>query len=162
MSEYSFDVVYKVDEQELSNAINQALKEANARYDFRGSVVEIEREKEGIQISASDEMKIKQLIDLFQSKLIKRDISLKAFKFGEFEKSISGKVKCHVDTQNGLSTDQCRIVTKKIKDSNLKVSTRQQGDAVRVTAKSKDDLQSVIKMLRESDLDFALSFDNYR
>ena len=84
MSEYSFDVVYKVDEQELSNAINQALKEANARYDFRGSVVEIEREKEGIQISASDEMKIKQLIDLFQSKLVKRDISLKAFKFGEF------------------------------------------------------------------------------
>ncbi|MBW7858023.1 MAG: YajQ family cyclic di-GMP-binding protein [Leptonema sp. (in: Bacteria)] len=162
MAEYSFDVVYKVDEQELSNAINQALKEANARFDFRGSIIKIEREKDGIVMAASDEMKIKQLIDLFQGKLVKRDINLKAFKFGEFETNISGQVKCKVETQNGLSTDQCKIVTKKIKDSNLKVTTRQQGDAVRVTGKSKDDLQSVMKMLRESDLEFAVSFDNYR
>ncbi len=162
MAEYSFDVVYKVDEQELSNAINQTLKEAGTRFDFRGATVEIEREKDGLHMSSSDDMKLNQLIDMLQSKLVKRNINLKAFKFGEFEKNISGKVKCKVTTQNGLSTDQCRIVTKLIKDSGLKVNTRQQGDSVRVSGKSKNDLQAVMKMLRESDLDFAVSFDNYR
>jgi uncharacterized protein YajQ (UPF0234 family) len=162
MAEYSFDVVYKVDEQELSNAINQTLKEAGTRFDFRGAIVEIERQKDGIHMASSDEMKLKQLIDMFQSKLVKRSINLKAFKFGEFEKNISGKVKCRVTLQNGLSTEQCKIVTKLIKDSGLKVTTRQMGDSVRVTGKSKDELQSVIKMLRESNIDFAVSFDNYR
>ena len=162
MAEYSFDVVYKIDEQELSNAISQTLKEAGTRFDFRGAVIEIEREKDGLKMTASDEMKLNQLIDMLQSKLVKRNISLKAFKFNEFEKNISGKVKCAVSSQSGLSTEQCKVVTKLIKDSNLKVTTRQQGDAVRVTGKNKDDLQQVMKILRESDIDFAVSFDNYR
>lgn len=162
MAEYSFDVVYRVDEQELSNAINQTLKEASTRFDFRGATIEIEREKDGIHMASSDEMKLNQLIDMLQSKLVKREISLKAFKFGEFEKNISGRVKCKVTTQNGLSTEQCKTVTKLIKDSALKVTTRQQGDAVRVTGKSKDDLQAVMKMLRQSEIDFAVTFDNYR
>lgn len=162
MSESSFDVVYKVDEQELANAINQSTKEASARFDFRGALVEIEREKEAIRIASSDEMKVKQLIDLFQSKLVKRGINLKAFKFGELDKNISGKVKCQVTVQNGLTQEQCKAINKLIKDTGLKVQSRVQGDAVRVTGKSKDDLQDVMKKLREAELEFAVSFDNYR
>lgn len=162
MSESSFDVVYKVDEQELANAINQTTKEASARFDFRGAIVEVEREKDFIRMASSDEMKVNQLIDLFQSKLVKRGFNLKAFKFGEHEKNMSGKVKLQVTVQNGLTQDQCKAVNKVIKDSNLKVQTRIQGDAVRVTGKSKDDLQEAMKKLKDANLDFAVSFDNYR
>lgn len=160
--EHSFDIVYKIDEQELSNAINQTLKEAQTRYDFKGSTVEIQREKDIINLSTSDEMKMKALIDMFQSKLVKRNINLKAIRFGEFEKNISGKVKCTAKIQNGLTQEQCKKLNKLIKDYNNKIQTRIQGDSVRVISKSIDELQGVIKYLKEQDLDFAISFDNYR
>ncbi|MFN3604833.1 MAG: YajQ family cyclic di-GMP-binding protein [Leptonema sp. (in: bacteria)] len=160
--EHYFDIAYKIDEQELSNAINQALKEASTRYDFKGAIVEIHREKDKILLTTSDEMKMKSLIDLFQSKLIKRNINLKAIKFKPFEKNISGKVKCEAEIQNGLTQEQCKTINKLIKDSNIKVQTRVQGDSVRVLSKSIDDLQAVIKFLKAQDLDFAISFDNYK
>ncbi len=160
--EHSFDIVYKMDEQELSNAINQTLKEATNRFDFKGSPVEINREKDQILLSTSDEMKMKSLIDIFQSKLVKRNINLKAIRFGNIEKSFSGRVKCTAQIQNGLTQDQIKKVNKLIKESNIKVQTRVQGDSIRVVSKSIDDLQSVIKYLKEQDLDFAISFDNYK
>jgi uncharacterized protein YajQ (UPF0234 family) len=160
--EHSFDIVYKIDEQELANAINQTLKEATTRYDLKGSPIELEKQKDEIHLAASDEMKIKALIDIFQSKLVKRGINLKAIKFGELEKNISGKVKCIAKIQNGLSQEQCKKINKLIKDSQIKVQTRVQGDSIRVISKSIDDLQAVIKYLREQDLDFAISFDNYK
>lgn len=160
--EHYFDVVYKIDEQELANAINQTLKEAQNRYDFKGSPVEIQREKEEIHLTTADEMKMKALIDIFQSKLAKRNVNLKAIRFGEIEKSISGRVKCTGKIQNGLTQEQCKKINKLIKEYNNKIQTRIQGDSVRVISKSIDELQGVIKFLKEQDLDFAISFDNYR
>ncbi|MCS7205716.1 MAG: YajQ family cyclic di-GMP-binding protein [Leptospiraceae bacterium] len=160
--EHSFDIVYKIDEQELSNAINQALKEATNRFDFKGSHVEIQREKDEIHLATEDEMKMKSLIDIFQSKLVKRGINLKAIQFGEIQKNISGRVKCTAKIQNGLTQEQIKKINKIIKETNIKVQTRIQGDSLRVISKSIDDLQAVIKHLREQELDFAISFDNYR
>lgn len=160
--EHSFDIVYKINDQELANAINQTLKEASNRYDFKGATVEIIREKDEIYLSTQDEMKMKALIDIFQSKLVKREISLKAIKFGEIEKNVSGKVKVTAKIQNGLNQEQIKKINKLIKDSGIKVQTKIQGDSIRVISKSIDDLQAVIKYLRGQELDFAISFDNYR
>lgn len=159
--EHYFDIACKIDDQELLNAINQTLKEASTRFDFKGAIVEIQKEKDKIYLSTSDEMKMKSLIDLFQSKLVKRNINLKAIKFKAIEKNISGKVKCEAEIQNGLSQEQCKIINKLIKESNIKVQTRIQGDSVRVLSKSIDDLQGVIKYLKNKELDFAISFENY-
>ncbi len=160
--EHYFDIIYKIDEQELNNAIQQTIKEASTRFDFKGSPVEIHKEKESLELIAGDEMKMKSLIDLFLSKLVKRGINLKAIKFEDIEKNVSGKVKCMAKIQNGLTQEQCKIINKIIKDSKIKVQTRIQGDSVRVVSKSIDDLQSVIKLIKETELDFAVSFDNYR
>lgn len=162
MAEFSFDVVCKVDEQELSNAIDQTEKEVNNRFDFKGAVIEIKQDKDSIKIDASDEMRMKQLIDVLQSKMVKRGLNLKAFQFGELETNVSGKVHCVVSVQNGLSQDQCKKINKIIKDSKLKVQSRVQGDSVRVSGKSKNDLQSVQKALNSAELEFAVGFDNYR
>ena len=162
MAEYSFDIVCKVNQLELSNAVDMTLKEVENRFDFKGSPVTLKLEKDAIQMEASDDMRMKQLIDVFQSRMVKRNLSLKAFKFGKFDTNVSGKVKCKVDVQNGLTAEQCKKVSALIRDSKLKVQSRIQGDAVRVTGKSKDDLQDVQKLLRETELDFETSYDNYR
>ncbi|MEQ8352663.1 MAG: YajQ family cyclic di-GMP-binding protein [Leptospiraceae bacterium] len=162
MAESSFDVACKVDEQELANAIDQTLKEVSNRFDFKGVDLSIKKEKDTLAMDCSDELHMKQLIDVLQSKLVKRDLNLKAFKFGELDTNVSGQVKCKVEVQNGLTQEQCKQVNKLIKDTKLKVQSRVQGDAVRVSGKSKDDLQSVMKALRESDLPYAVTFDNYR
>lgn len=160
--EYSFDVVSKVDRQELSNAIDMTRKEVDNRFDFKGSPVKIDLEKEAIQLEVHDEMKMKQLIDVIQGKLVKRNLSLKAFEFGKFETNVSGAVKCKVTIQNGLSQEQTKMITKLIKEGGVKVQARIQGDAVRVTGKNKDDLQAIQKKIRDANFPFDASFDNYR
>lgn len=160
--EYSFDIASKVDRQELTNALDMVRKEVENRFDFKGSPVTIDLDKEHISLEAQDEMKLKQLIDVVQSKLIKRNLSLKAFKFGTFESNVSGKFKCKVDVQNGLNQEQCKKITKVIKDSKLKVQARIQEDQVRVTSKDKDDLQAVIRLVKEANFDFDATFSNYR
>lgn len=162
MADYSFDVVCKTDEQELANAIDQTNKEVNNRFDFKGAVIEIKQDKDSVKLDASDEMRMKQLIDVLQSKMVKRGLNLKAFSFGEFQSNVSGKVHCDVSVQNGLTQDQCKKINKLIKDRKLKVQTKIQGDSVRVSGKSKDDLQACQKALKDADLDFAVAFDNYR
>lgn len=162
MSDYSFDIVAKIDQQELSNAIDLVRKEVTSRFDFKGAIAEVDLQKEHMDLNASDDMRMKQLIDVIQSKMAKRGISMKAFDFGEFESNVSGKVKCKVKIQNGLSSEQAKKVTKMIKDSKIKVTPKIQGDSVRVSGKSRDDLQAIIKMIREADLDFHPSFDNYK
>lgn len=160
--EYSFDIVSKIDRQELSNALDAAKKEVDTRFDFKGANAKIDLDKEHIDLEAQGEMHLKQLIDVVQSKLVKRKLSLKAFTFGEFESNVSGLVKCKVEMQNGLSQEQCKKVNGIIKEKKLKVQSRIQGDQLRVTGKDKDDLQSVMQALRAADLDFDVSFDNYR
>lgn len=160
--EYSFDIASKVDRQELINALDMVRKEVENRFDFKGSPVVVDLEKEHISLEAQDEMKLKQLIDVIQSKLVKRNLSLKAFNYGTFESNVSGKFKCKVDIQNGLNQEQCKKITKIIKDSKVKVQTRIQEDQVRITGKDKDDLQAVMRMVREANFDFDTTFSNYR
>ena len=162
MAESSFDIGAKVDHQELSNALDQAQKEVNTRFDFKGAKIVIKLEDESIHLEATDEMRMKQLIDVVQSKIAKRDINLKAFKFSEFESNVSGVVKCDAKIQNGLTQEQIKKINKLIKDSKSKVQSRIQGDAIRVTGKSKDELQGIMKMIRDANFDFMTTFDNYR
>jgi len=162
MAEYSFDIVSKVDRQELSNAIDLAKKEIDNRFDFKGSKTLIKLDKDTLSLEASDDMRMRQLIDILQNKLIKRELSIKAFKFGDFETNVSGIVKCKAEIQNGLSQDQGKKITKLIKDSKLKVQTRIEGDKIRITGKSKDDLQDVQKLIRDANFEFDASYENYR
>jgi len=162
MAEYSFDIVSKVDKQELNNAVDLARKEIDNRFDFKNSNVKIKVDNDSLSLEASDDMKMRQVIDILQNKFIKRNLNLKAFKFGEFESNVSGIIKCKAPIQNGLSQEQCKKINKIIKDANLKVQSRIDGDKLRVTSKSKDELQSVQKAIKDADLDFDASYDNYR
>ncbi len=162
MAEYSFDIVCKVSLQELSNVLDATRKEVDNRFDFKGVKIDIRLEKENILLEASDEMRMKQMIDLIKSKMVRRDLNLKAFIFEEFEKNVSGAVKCKVNVQNGLNQEQIKKVTRLVKDSKLKVQARIQGDTVRIFSKSKNDLQQVQQNVREANFDFAVSFENYR
>lgn len=162
MAEYSFDVVSKTDRQELNNALDAARKEITNRFDFKGAKTEIDLQKEHILLETADEMKMRQLIDIIQSKMAKRGLSLKAFKFGKFESNVTGRYKCRADIQEGLSQEQTRKISKLVRDSKIKVQVRIQGDSLRISGKNKDDLQQTQKAIRDADLDFDASFDNYR
>ena len=162
MAEFSFDIVCKLDQQELANSIELAKKELAHRFDFKGSHFKIQLQAESILLEGADDLKMKQLIDVLQTKMVRRRLDLKAFIFGSFESNVSGLVKCEAKIQNGLDQEQCKKITKLIKDSKYKVQARIQGDAVRVSGKSKDELQAVQQMVQEADFDFAAIFDNYR
>lgn len=159
----SFDVVSKLDLQELDNAINQTLKEIENRFDFKNSKSNVEFDgKKQITLISDDDFKLRNVIDIFESKLVKRGISLKALTYGKVLPAAGDTVKQVIDLQQGLSTEQCKEVVKFIKDSKIKVQASIQGDSVRVTGKSRDDLQQVISMLRNKDWNFDIQFDNYR
>ena len=162
MAEHSFDITCKIDRQELSNAIDIAKKEITNRFDFKGTHVQISLEKDHILLEASDEMKLKQIIDTIQSKMVRRGLNLKAFSFGAPETNVSGVVKNQASIQNGLTQEQCKKITRLIKDSKLKVQARIQQDIIRVSGPSKNDLQSVQKRIQQENFDFACLFENYR
>jgi len=162
MAENSMDIVSKVDLQELKNAMDLVRKEVGARFDFKGARIVIEEKKDSLHLEAPDEMKMKQLMDVIQSKLAKRDLPLKAFKFGEFTTNVTGVIKCDCAIQNGLAQEQSKEIIKLIKDSKLKVQATINGDKMRITGKSRDDLQEVIAMIRAADFDFATAFENYK
>lgn len=163
-NQFSFDIVSEVDFQEVDNAINQALKEIHQRYDFKGSKSEItfNKKEKLLNVSSDDEFKIKSVIDILQNKLIKRGISIKALKYGNVEPAAGGTVRQEIKLQQGIEKDDARKIVKMIKDSKLKVQAAIQDEQVRVTGKVKDDLQSVMKLLKESELEFAFQFTNYR
>ena len=162
-SESSFDVVSKVDRQEVDNAINQASREVGQRFDFRGTDAAIRWAGEyGIEMEASAEDRVSAVLDVLKDKLVKRGVSLKALDAGEPRPS--GKLyKIGATLQNGLTQEQAKKITKAIRDEGPKgVKAQVQGDEVRVSAKKRDDLQAVIAMLKQQDFDFALQFVNYR
>lgn len=162
-STYSFDIVSKVDFQEVDNAINQALKEISQRYDFKGSKTEIELIKgEEIKIISDDEFKLDSVIDILNGKLIKRGISPKALNLGKIEKATLGTARQTAKVINGIEKEKAKEITSAIKDTKLKVQTQILDDQIRVSAKDKDDLQKVIAMLKEKDFSIALQFTNYR
>ncbi|HEX6197475.1 MAG TPA: YajQ family cyclic di-GMP-binding protein [Jiangellaceae bacterium] len=162
-SESSFDVVSKVDRQEVDNALNQAAKEINQRFDFRGTDAAIRWAGQlAIEIEAGTEERANAALDVFKDKLVKRGVSLKALDAGE--PRASGKLyKIGATLQDGLSQDQAKQVSKAIRDAGIKnVKAQVQGDEVRVSSKKRDDLQTVIAHLKDQDFDFALQFVNYR
>jgi uncharacterized protein YajQ (UPF0234 family) len=162
--EHSFDIVSRVDMQEVSNAVQQALKEMSQRFDFKGSKssIELNKDKAEIVLIADDDYKLKSLTEILKSKLVKRNVSLKALTFGQVEKAAGDTVRQLVPLQQGLSSERAKDIVKLIKDMKLKVQSEIQKDQVRVRAKKIDDLQSVIKMLKGRDFDFHVEFINYR
>ena len=164
MAEHSFDIVSKVDLQEVSNAVQQAMKEISQRFDFRGSKsnIEVNKEKNEILIVSDDEYKLKSVIDILQSKLIKRNVPLKALDYGKIESALSGTIKQVVTLQQGIPTEKAKEIVKIIKNTKIKVQAEIQKDQLRVRAKKIDDLQSVMNLLKEKDLGIYIEFLNYR
>ena len=158
----SFDIVCKVDMQEVTNALDQARREVDTRYDLKGSKNEIVLEKTDIVITAADEMKLKAVVDVLQSKLHKRGVPLKALTYGKVEPAAGSTFRQRIGLQQGIPIEKAREIVRLIKDTKLKVQAAIQEDQVRVTGKSKDDLQKVIALCREKDLGIAVQFTNYR
>jgi cyclic-di-GMP-binding protein len=158
----SFDIVSKVDMQEVNNAINQAQKEIDTRFDFKNSKSSIALEKEEIALVSDDEFKLQNVVDILQSKLTKRGISIKNLEYGKVEPASGATVRQKIKLQQGISQEIAKKINTLIKDTKLKVQTQIQGDQIRVTGKSRDDLQRVIHLLKEEDLPVELQFLNFR
>ncbi len=158
----SFDIVSEFDFQELDNAINQTKKEIITRYDFKGTKAEVNLTKESITLIAENDNRINAIVDILQSKAIKRGLSIKIFDYGKIEPSGGSMVKQVINLRQGINQDIAKSIVKEIKASGLKVQSQIQGDVVRVTAKNIDDLQKVITLLKEKDLNIPLQFVNYR
>lgn len=162
--EFSFDVVSKVDLQEVENAINQAAKEISTRFDFRGSIsrVEFDKKETSLMLYSDDEGKLKSVVDILQNKLIKRNVSLRALSFASVEPAEKGTVKQSVKIKQGIPTEKAKEMVKVIKDSKLKITPSIQSEQIRITSKSKDELQSAMSFLRAKDFGLDLQFANYR
>lgn len=159
----TFDIVSKIDLAEVANAINQAMKEVQARFDFKGSVSSIEMEgKEAILLGSDDEYRLKSLNDILQTKLIKRNVPLKGLSYGKVESALGGTVRQRVTLQQGIPQEKAKEIVKFIKDSKLKVQASIQGDFVRVAGKDRDVLQEVIGALRGADFGIDMQYTNYR
>lgn len=161
-SEFSFDIVSRVEKQSLADAVAQAQREIATRFDFRNSKSSIELGDAGITIVADDEMKRKNVVDILQSKCVKRGVSLKALSLGKPEAASQGTVRQVVTIEQGIGGERAKQLVAAIKDSKLKVTTRIQDDQLRVTGKSKDDLQKVIELVKGLPLEYAVQFVNYR
>jgi uncharacterized protein YajQ (UPF0234 family) len=164
VADSSFDIVSKVDRQEVDNALNQAAKEISQRYDFKNVGASIAWSGDTILMVANSAERVLAILDVFETKLIKRGISLKALDTGDKEPKPSGKeYRLSASIKEGLSGENAKKITKLVRDEGPKgVKTQITGDEVRVTSKSRDDLQAVIALLKGADLDVALQFTNYR
>ncbi len=162
MAESSFDVVSSVDLQEVKNAIAQAMKEIVTRFDLKGTGSDVTLQGEEIVLSSSDEFKLKAVRDVLEGRLVKRNVPLKALTFGTVEKALGGTARQKVSLQKGIPSEKAREVVKLIKGTKLKVQAAIQGDQVRVSGKNRDDLQAVIRLLKETDLGIDMQFTNYR
>ena len=158
----SFDVVSDFDEQELRNALDQVRREVSQRYDFKGVTVDLTQNKADLLLVTDDEYRAAAVKDLIESKAIRRDLSLKIFDWGKVEPSGGNKVRQEIKLRRGLTDDVAKRITKLIRDEFPKVKSQIQGDAVRVSGKSRDELQRVITRLRELDEPVPLQFQNYR
>jgi cyclic-di-GMP-binding protein len=162
MADSSFDIVSSVDLQEVKNAIAQAMKEIQTRFDLKGTSSTIELTGEELTLASSDEFKLKAVRDVLEGRLVKRNVPLKALTFGEADKALGGTVRQKITLQKGIPTDKAREIVKLIKGSKLKVQAAIQGDQLRVSGKNKDELQGVIRLLKGTDLGIDMQFTNYR
>ncbi len=162
MADFSFDVVSKIDAQELDNALNQTRKEIDGRFDFKNSKTTIDNTDKDITITTDDELKLKNIIDVLQSRANKRGISLKTFDFGKVEPAAGNAVRQVITLKSGIAKDKSRTVIEAIKAAKLKVTAQFQDEQVRVSSKSKDDLQKAQALLKGLEIDVPLQFTNYR
>ena len=162
MADSSFDIVSTVDLQEVKNAIAQATKEIQTRYDLKSSGSSVELTGEEILLASCDEFKLKAVRDVLEGRLVKRNVPLKALTFGTIEQALGATARQRVTLQKGIPTDKAREIVKLIKTTKLKVQTAIQGDQLRVSGKSKDDLQSVMQLLKSTDLGIDMQFTNRR
>jgi uncharacterized protein YajQ (UPF0234 family) len=163
MAENSFDIVSKVDPQEVSNAIQNAMKEVHTRFDLKDSKSNIVLEsKDAIILSSVDEYKLKAVNDILQAKLVKRNVPLKALTYGVIEPAAGATVRQKITMQQGIPVEKAREIVKRIKDSKKKVQASIQGDTVRVSGKDRDTLQEIIALLRGADFGIDMQFTNYR
>ena len=158
----SFDVVCRVDLQEVDNALNQTLREIGQRFDFKGSKTEVRREENALHLASADDYKVKALGEILREKLARRQVPLRALKIGPVEPGPAGTAKQRIDLQQGISTEKAREIVKLVKDTKVKVQVAIQGDQLRVTGKKRDDLQGVMQLLRDRDLGIAVQFANFR
>ncbi|WP_422657229.1 YajQ family cyclic di-GMP-binding protein [Paenibacillus sp. EC2-1] len=161
-SESSFDIVSKMDMQELSNAINQAEREIENRFDFKGSKSSLKLDKDALVIASEDEYKLNAVIDILQSKMVKRGLSLKNVDYGKIEPASLGTVRQRLSLKQGIDQENSKKINILIRDSKLKVKSQIQGDQIRVTGKSKNDLQAIMQLLRKADLPLDLQFTNFK
>ncbi len=160
--ENSFDVACKIDMQEVTNALDQARREIETRYDLKGSKNEVVLEKTDITVTAPDDMKLKAVVDILQSRLHKRGVPLKALTYGTVEQASGGALRQKIALQQGIPIEKAKEIVRIIKDTKIRVQASIQEDQVRVSGKNRDDLQKIIALLREKDLGIALQFTNYR
>ena len=158
----SFDIVSKTDYAEVTNAINQSMKEVSQRFDFKGSKAAVELQGKDLILTAEDETKLRNMNDILQGKLIKRGVSLKALEYQNVEPAAGGTVRQLVKIQQGIPIEKAKEVVKYIKDAKLKVQASIQGESVRVSGKDRDTLQEVIAALKAKDFGIDMKFDNYR
>lgn len=162
-TEFSFDIVSRADKMEVKNAIGQAEKDLANRYDLKGTKCEIVHEKDDVSLIADDEFRMQQLQDIVFSKLIKRGIDARSIEWGKIEPGAGISVKCKLNLKQGIEQDKAKALTKQIRDNKaLKVQSQIQGEEVRVSSKSKDDLQKAMAFVKGLDLDFPVDFVNFR
>lgn len=162
MSEFSFDIVSRIDRQNLADAINQAQREIATRFDLKNSKSSVELADLTITIVADDDLKLRNVVDIVQSKCVKRGVSLKALQFDKPEPAAGGTLRQTIRCAQGIDRDRAKKITENLKNSKLKVGSQIQDEQVRVSSKSKDELQKAITLVKEMPLDFPVQFVNYR
>jgi uncharacterized protein YajQ (UPF0234 family) len=162
--DFSFDVVSKIEMAEVVNAVTQATKEMENRFDFRGSKssIELDQKQGTITLIGDDEMKLRNVADIVEGKLVKRGINLKALEYGKVEPAAGGTLRQVITLKQGIPADKAKAITKAIKDAKIKVNTQIQGDQIRVAGPKKDDLQAAIALLKQQDFGVVLQFVNFR
>lgn len=160
--ENSFDVASKTELNEVTNAIQQTMKEVKQRFDFKGSKSDVQLEKNELVLVSDDEYKLKSLIDILEQKLVKRGVSLKALSYQKIEPAAGGTVRQRVSIQQGIPSEKAKDIARFIRDTKLKVQASIQGDVVRVSSRDRDTLQKAIALLREQDFEIDMQFTNYR
>ena len=158
----SFDIVSQVDRAEVTNAINQTMKEVGQRFDFKGSKARVALEEKELVLSAEDETKLRNMNEILQQKLVRRGVPLKALSYGNVEPAAGGTVRQHVQIQQGIPQEKAKDIVKSIKDSKVRVQASIQGDMVRVSGRDRDTLQQVIAALKAKDFGINMQFMNYR
>lgn len=158
----SFDIVCRIDLQEVANAVHQAQKEVGQRYDLKQTRTEIVQDKEGLTVTTDNDYTLRQVLDVLQSRLHRRGVPLKALAYGKVEPAAGGAVRQRIGLQQGIPPNKAREIVKLVKEAKLKVQAQIQEDQVRVSGKNRDDLQAVIRLLKEQDLGIEMQFTNYR